>query len=194
MNTRDLERLLVRYSGYQPGEIDQRTRPLREHSLIPSGPRGVNAPDLEPLHAALVVLTMVSRRANEGGSTAMRAMNLKLAPRAGCRLDSMDLATMLAGGLTMGSAFLQRLEIACDGSMAWATIIEGRKTFRIFFTDEIRVARALKDDPSIYDATGGTYAGHWFIITGAIIDQILIEMKKTEPRPASYAKKSKVRA
>jgi hypothetical protein len=186
MNTRDLERILVRYSGYQPGEIDQRTRPLRDHSLIPSGPRGVNAPDLEPLHAALVVLTMVSRRATEAGATAMRAMELKPAPRPGCRLDALNLAVTLAMGLTKGSAFLRRLEIACDGSMAWATIAHGRKVFRLFFTDDDRVLQALEDDPSVYDATGGTYAGHWFIINGAIIDQILIAIGDNDR--AGYAR------
>lgn len=186
MITRELERILTFHSRYQPGEIDTRTRPLREHNLIPSGPRGVNAPDLEPLHAALVVLTMVSRRAADSGAVVMRAMDLKMVPRAGCNLDKpTTLAVMLAAGISAGSSLLKRMEITCDGEMAWATIIVDDAPVTLLFTDDPKVQEWVQCYPETYDAQGASYCGHRFVINGALIDQIKLEME--DDAPAGYA-------
>jgi hypothetical protein len=193
MIARDLERLLTFHSGYQAGEVDQRTRPLRGHNLIPHGPRGVNALDLEPLHAALMVLTMVSRRAADAGEVAMRAMDLELVPRRGFPLDATALAVHLAAGIVAGSGLLRRMDIACDGSIAWAEIVVKGKAHRVFFTDDPKVKRAVADDPSTYEATGGTYAGHWFILTGAVLDQITLKMAKASAAASAAAKPKRTR-
>ena len=148
MITRKLEKLLVLLSGYQPGEVDQRIRPLRERDLIPSGPRGLNAPDLEPLHAALVLLTMVARRATDAGKTAMRAMDLKAVPRGDCAVTAETaLLPVIAAGLVAGSAFLQRVEIFCDGSLAWISIRENGEVKSVLFSNDQNIAKFVADFP-----------------------------------------------
>ena len=188
MIARDLEQLLTMHSGYQPGEIDQRLRPLRDHNLIPYGPRGPNAPQMQPLHAALIVLTMVSRRAAAAGEIARRAMDLQLVPRKGVALDgSHRFAAFLATGLKVGSSWMQRIEVSCDGSLAWATVVDKRKRVTLLFCDDKKMMEWVAENPETYDAQGGSLCNHRFVMSAAVIDAIMLNL--TEEQPAVYAKK-----
>lgn len=187
MIARDLEALLASHSGYQRGEIDQRVRPLRDHNLIPYGPRGPNAPAMEPLHAALIVLTMVSRRAASSGEIAMRAMDLQLVPRPAFSLDgSQRLAAVLATGLSIGSSFLHRVEISSDGSLAWVTVVEKRKPVTFLFCDDAKMIQWVAEHPDTYEAQGGSLCNHRFVMSAAVIDQIKIGLDVGEDS-AGYA-------
>jgi hypothetical protein len=117
----------------------------------------------------------------------MRAMDLEMVPRQRCGLTG-ALAPVIAAGIVTGSVWLKRVEIACDGSMAWATIADNKQTWRLLFVDDKKARRSIEADPAIYDAYGATYAGHWFILTGAVIDQIKLGMTDT---PAGYAEVGK---
>lgn len=189
MIARELEKLLTFHSGYQPGEVDQRVRPMRANGLIPFGPRASYAPHLEPLHIALVVLAMVSRRAADSGKIAMRAMDLQMVPREGCALEPKPLAVMLAAAVSYAGTLIERIEISCDGSMAWATVLLEGASHRILFMDNYKATRAIAADSSKYDAFGLSYSGHWFILTGAVIDQIKAAMTE---RDAGYSEKRKL--
>jgi hypothetical protein len=176
--------MLIRFSGYQPAEIDQRTRPLREKNLIPQGARGVHAPSIEPLHAALMVLAMVSRRATDAGAVLARAMDLKSVPRPSGQFPQQSLATVLAGGFVMGGDFLKRLEVSCDGAIAWATCTVNGDTSRILFCEDDVVAFVEKF-PDTYDAQGEGGCGHRFVIGRGLIDQIALDLR--EDVAAGYA-------
>lgn len=185
MITREVEARLTALSGYQPGEIDQRTRPLRQHDLIPHGPRGINAPDLGPHHIALVILCMVARRAADGGPVAMRAMDLVYAPRPGCPLDTpMALAVAIGTAVTYGSAFCRRLEVACDGSLAWLEVVIEGAPYRLLFV-EPDVAATIARHPMDYDATGAATCRHWFVMGPGAIDDIHIHAQAIDASPAS---------
>lgn len=183
---REIEAFLAERSGYQPGEIDQRIRQLR-HSLIPSGPRGLNAPHLEPLHVAICLLAMVSRRATDAAKVAMRAMELKSVPRPGIGIAelALALAPALAAGVIRGSDMIRRVEITCDGTMAWVTLADGGT---LFFCDDKKLTKAIEKDPSKYEAAGSHYCGHRFVLTGAIFDQLRAEMSEGRV-PAKYAER-----
>lgn len=194
MIMRELEAMLTLHSGYQPGEIDQRMRPLREHNLVPHGPRGRGAFHIEPLHACLGLLTMVSRRATDAGAVAMRAMDLKLVPRAGVDIAAnTTLPVLLAAGIQAGG-IIKRIEIFCDGSMAWATMAIGKKTATVLLTDDRKVAAFVKAHPETYDAQGRHYCGHRMAFAGEFLDVIRLAMTE-EDAGAGYAgdKKAKGR-
>lgn len=186
MNSRELEGLLATLSGYPPGEIDKRIRPLREKSLIPHGPRGPHAFQLEAIHAALCVLCMASRRAVDGASVAVRAMDLQLIPRPGCPLEpKMALADALETAFLAGSEVVRQVDIASDGSLAWVVMrIEG-ENYRLAFTDSEKVRRAVARRPETYDSVGEGWCGHVFSMRAGAIDQVMLELNDDEE--AGYA-------
>lgn len=190
MIARDLEELLTRHSGYQRGEIDQRVRPLREHNLIPYGPRGPNAPAMLSLHAALIVLTMVSRRAASSGEIAVRAMDLQLVPRPGMALaGDHRLASIIAVGFQEGSGFLRRIEISCDGSLAWATVVDDGEPVTFLFCDDKKMTDWVAENPDTYDAQGGSLCNHRFVMSAAVIDQIKVGLEKNDSSSTAYSRK-----
>ena len=187
MITRELELMLANFSGYQRGEIEQRIRPLRDRNLIPSGPRGVNAPDLEPLHAALVLLTMVARRATDAGAVAMRAMDLKSVSRDGCALQGgTSLLPVISTALAGAIGYVERVEILCDGSLAWVTINEDGTAKRVLFTDDAKMRRRISSNPDVYDRQGAMFCGHRLVLTEAILEQVALDL--VDDTPAGYAK------
>ncbi len=58
MRVREFEAALGSLTPWSASEIDQRTRRLRELRMLPTGGRGLNAPDLSPEHAATILIAM----------------------------------------------------------------------------------------------------------------------------------------
>lgn len=74
MRSRELQAILASLAGRTIGEVDQRTRVLRAHSEISSGPRGLAAPHMNHVEAAAHILALVSRRAVDAGEVSRRLM------------------------------------------------------------------------------------------------------------------------
>src|SRR5438045_3744774 len=62
MRAREFESELSALSFWSPSEIDQCTRQLRQAGLLPIGGRGLNAPDITPEHAALILIGLAAAR------------------------------------------------------------------------------------------------------------------------------------
>lgn len=187
MNMRKLEFLLSGFSGFTHSEVDQRFRPLRDLDLVPHGPRGPFAPKVEPVHAALAVLTLVSRRASETEATIRRLLELRAVPRAEGGIDGAtdELVPMVMLALSpAASEAVERIEILCDGSMAWVDFRLNGKRQRILYA-EPQVAEWVSQFPDTYDAQGATHCGHRFVMTGALGAQIGLEV--ADEQPADYA-------
>lgn len=177
MIARELEAKLALYSGYQPGEIDQRFRSLRERDLIPYGPRGRHAPHLTPLHAALCLLTMVSRRAADAGPVMLRAMELPQVPNPlDMDLGMKQLAPAVMFALTPeGSQIVHRIEITTAGDMAWVEFVVEGQCQRVLFTDVPEVHQGVADGLP-YDNQGGAFCGHKLVLESAFLQQIAMAL------------------
>ena len=177
MNMRGFEAFCARHSGYGPSEIDQRVRPLRELRLVPFGPRGPAAPHLEAMHGAFAVLSMVARRASDVKEVVQRAMKLQSVARDGWRpLDhDVGLVAMIALALTDRNV-VDRIEVFCDGSLAWVTLFLDGERRKVLFTDDEKIRDYVTAYPETYDATGAHYMGHRFVMTGALADALALEL------------------
>lgn len=60
MRIREFERNLVFSTAWGAAEIDQRTRRLRELGELPVGGRGLNAPEITPRHAAMILIALAA--------------------------------------------------------------------------------------------------------------------------------------
>lgn len=189
MKARELHALLANISGSTLGEIDQRTRYLRDHELIATGPRGVGAPDLKPLEAALMLLSLASRRAADAGPVMARAMNLTLVVPPELSEwplgETKALAPVIAAGLSKAEPVFDRVEVLADGSMAWVDFALSDFRRRVLFTDDDRVRNWIAEFPDTYDAQGITVLGHRLVISGAIVAQIALEL--ADDRAGGYA-------
>jgi hypothetical protein len=183
MIARELERLLVEYSGYRPADIDQRTRALRAEGRIPSGPRGRNAPDLSPSDIATVLLTMTARRAKDGASIASRAgelLALQRPPEGYALLLKEALVTVIEGKIG-----IFKFEIRCDGEMAWADYTNHSNT--LFLRRDHKMRKILKTDfTRYYEAHDESYCGHWLVLSSALFAAIRrrIGARVEHPSPA----------
>lgn len=190
MRAGELQRFLTEMSGYQPGEIDQRIRPLRGHDLIPHGPRGFGAPELEPDHVAMCLLSMVSRRASDAGPVAIRAAALGMVGREGTASfgpPGTALRIFLASGLGSGSSSLRRVEVRSDGGLAWLEACADNGVWhRLLFTDNSEMVRHVARFPEAYDAQGGSHCGHWLILRGALFDQLILEMASNDESDSGW--------
>lgn len=178
---RQLQVLISRFAACQPGEVDQRTRHLYEKNLIPQGPRGTAAPRMQPLHASLMLLCMVSRRASDAAAIMVRVMDLQAVVPAGSNsaiADGMRLAPTLAARLLENGPKFDRVEILGDGSLAWAEL-NGQ---RILFTDDDQIRSDALESPSSYAATGSMYCGHRLVITAGLAAQIALELAEHDSR------------
>jgi hypothetical protein len=180
MKPREAQAFLVRHTGYTAGEIDQRMRPLRNRKLIASGPRGLGALELEPLEAALMLLSLVSRRGADAGPIMARAMDLEAVtpPDAGKwpLADVGPLAPILAAALTGRALIFDRIEILCDGSMAWVDFSLPNYKRRVLFTDDAKVSEWVAEFPDAYDAQGAMALEHRMVITGDLVKQFALEL------------------
>jgi len=180
MRARELQATLAARTEYAAGEIDQRTRHLYQMSLIRSGPRGVHAPHMEPLEAALILLCLVARRPTEAGQVMARAMDLApvLPPNVTAwPFDTLrSLTEFLMLPLSGHGGIVNRIEVLCDGSMAWVEFTQAGLNLRVLFTDRTDIVARLSGGASVYDETGAMYAGHRLVLTGALLDQLALEL------------------
>lgn len=175
MNSRDLERRLSAMAGYAAGELDQRFRALRELGLIPHGPRGPQAPQFEPIHVAIGVLSLVSRRAAVAGEITLRAMNLSsIAPPRVYGLKPMRLGVAVALAIGHGSRVVRSIEVEGDGSLAWVEIHDGGRWHRLVFIDDPEIRDRVEEEADLdeYEATGANFLGHQFKMRAGAIDRL----------------------
>jgi len=78
MRAREFERSLEVMSPWRASEIDQRMRGLREAGLLPVGGRGLNAPDIEPEHAAAILVSLAATERAADAAEAVRAYSAML--------------------------------------------------------------------------------------------------------------------
>ena len=178
MKSADLRQLLQRLSGYSPTEMDQRSRPLRNAGLINYGPRGRHAPDMSDLDTIMYLLSMVSRSAKDVAQVTKRAFYLPAVPHETRAPNiGVELGLFVAGFFTPDSKkTIHQIEIACDGSFAWADFEVGGHQFRVLFSDRPGTVDWVRDNPDAYDNQYAHYAGHTYIIRGGVIEQIRLKM------------------
>jgi len=183
MTARELEALLRLLSHYTESEIDQRTRPLRDRNLIPHGPRGANAPHLEPHHAALVLLTMVSRRAVDAGKTAVRSAKLRLAPHRAINLpQETELLSVLAKAFSADQPHIKRrFEALVDGSAAWVSYDQSGALATALFL-EARAIKAATKKAHLYESTGASLCNHRFVLGEGAFADLIGEFNRTSDK------------
>lgn len=162
MRAADLHKMLARETGAPLSEIDQRTRWLHQASIIRPG-RGRNAPQLDQLAAAYMIMSMVARRAVDAEKVARRlARELVAVPRSGVPAELQHdwegkgplsfewaLFGMILDRVGRVKQFdIAGLEMSEDGGTAWVLFNSGR---RLLFTDNKSAIRAIKKDPERYD-------------------------------------------
>lgn len=111
----------------------------------------------------------------------MKAMDLKAIARSGSHVpQNYRLAPMIAAGIAK-EGLIKRVEITCDGAMAWITsAAEDGTISTVLFTDDKKIAKQIASSPDTYDSQGCHYAGHRLVLTGAMLDQIRLEMSEDE--------------
>lgn len=120
MKSRELEKLLAGLTGWTSSEIDQRMRPLRAEGLpaFASTARGLHAPDIAPIHAAMMLLQLISRRAVDAGPVGRTAR--QLGPASEETGPPVSLTFFLTMLLTNGMPLqLTRFEATPDGKNVW---------------------------------------------------------------------------
>ena len=58
MRVREFEHCIASITPWSVSDLDQRTRRLREHRMLPTGGRGTNAPEMAPEHAATLLIAL----------------------------------------------------------------------------------------------------------------------------------------
>lgn len=181
MRARSLELRLAKMLDYPEGQIDQRLRELRTFGLIPTGGRGVHAPQIDATHAAAMLLMMVSLRATDAFSIGFCAMNLEFVPVPGVGdafYGYSDQSRLTLGGalaylLSAPSAPWSKLEVDCDGLRAWLQIeMNGEPLELLFVADKAAVADRIRGDFSVYRNQGAAYIGHRFVLGAGQAAQI----------------------
>lgn len=125
MKSRELEKMLAGLTGWTLSEIDQRMRPLRAEGLpaFASTARGLHAPDIAPIHAAMMLLQLVSRRAVDAGQVGRTARQLcSVSEAIGTQIGpkGTSLTLFLTILLTNGAPLQPtRIEATPDGKNAW---------------------------------------------------------------------------
>ncbi len=193
MRVRELEVMLAKALGYPLGQIDQRMRPLRENGLVPMGGHGLHAPDIEPVHAAVMLLQLVSLRAADAFAAGHTAMNLEFVPVPGStnaffgvdETRRLTLGAALAWLLTDPVAKWHRVEVSCNGRRAWVTIEhQGAPLDLVFVQDREAVARLVAGDSKIYQRQGAADMGHRFVLGVGMVKQIGLKVRG-EAAPAT---------
>lgn len=177
MTARELEALLQQLSGYSQSEIDQRIRPLRAANLIPHGPRGSNAPHMQPIDTVFALFAMISRRAVDAGPTAVRASALKLARRP--EIDWYSGATLLEvleDAFTTYGPNINRFEALSDGSAAWIELDQDGKSTTALFVEEKILKSKTKNKK--YENFGSALCNHRFIVGRKALSELNGEFKQ----------------
>lgn len=160
MNTRDFERRISLQLPYSASDIDQRTRRLRELSLLPDGGRGRHAPDINACDAALLFLALLADEAADAGKVACLAGALRLVEPTLIkdpfgrrpRPSSLTLVWALTFLLQELEFDWRHLLIASDGRWATLTITRDGHPFDLEFAPRPEVLGA-------YDSRGSWRSG-----------------------------------
>ena len=78
MRAREFERDLAALSFWTESEIDQCTRQLRAVGSLPTGGRGLNAPDITAEHAAIILIGLAAARRSKDIPNAVETYGLML--------------------------------------------------------------------------------------------------------------------
>ncbi|GJE60731.1 hypothetical protein [Methylobacterium trifolii] len=175
MNAKQFQSLLARMAGIPESEADQRMRVLRQAEIVPTGARGRNAPDIEPIHAAFMILSLISRRAVDAGAVAHRAANLQMLN--GPIKEGATLGALLAAlVLHHGDALIRRVTVSEDGSAAWVLPEPGGATEWLFV--EPQAAREIAQSGTNPADYGQSYMGRRFVLGGGSIAQMGLKLSK----------------
>lgn len=186
MRVRELEMMLAKTLNYPAGQIDQRMRPLREGGILPMGGHGLHAPNIEPIHAALMLLQLVSLRASDAGPIGHAAMNLELVPVPGAPNAFFDVDD--SQRVTLGAALAllimhpdlewQQVEVACDGGRAWLTITWREELIKLVFAkDPASVSSVVGGKIERYRNQGAADIGHRFVMGAGQVKQIGLKVR-----------------
>ncbi|MCI5078241.1 hypothetical protein [Oricola sp.] len=191
MRAREFHQVLSMATGATLGEVDQRTRFLREIGVLQTGPRGHGAPNITPLEAACMLMVMVSRRAADSETVFVRANSLEaISRKAGGRdfLNGAKLGGVLASIIstpdnwTDGLA-VDRVEVEENGEFAWLRM----SGLDILFTSNTAVRDWVTQNPDAYSRQFDSSARRCFVIGGGLLHQIALELSERD-EPAKYAK------
>lgn len=172
---RTFQRGLGSLLGYPEGQVDQRTRPLREKGLLSSGPRGLAAANITTVEAAMVLCCLAPLRANDASTIGLTICNLEFVPIPGELEELFKLPNgrrasfgAVVGLLLSDPSALNwdRIEIAANGSMA--VIFAGAR--RLMFVLDRRAAEVeIAGDRARYDRKAEADCGHIFKLTFAMV-------------------------
>lgn len=190
MKAREFQAFLGTMTGAPIGEVDKRTRPLREAGVIESGPRGPGAPDIEAVQATAMLLAMVSRRAVYSGEIFQIVSQLHAVPRVkGGRefLSGYQLGAAIASMISLNADWsegleVERIEIEENGKFAWLRL----SGLNVLFTNDPTIREWVSDFPETYERQFASGAHRCFVIGGALLKQIALELAD-EDAPAEYA-------
>lgn len=190
MKAREFQMFLSTTTGATLGEVDQRTRFLREAGLIKSGARGSGAPDINAVEAACMILAMISRRASDAAQVFHRANMLPAVPRKisdRLFLDGATLGAVTASAISSPVNWnegltIDRIEIEESGEFAWVRM----GTMSILFTDDEKVRDWITEFPDTYDKTCSSLARRCFVVGGALLEHVALKVTEQDA-PAEYA-------
>jgi hypothetical protein len=159
MTNRELQALLARLTGYPESEVDLRIRPLREKNLIPHGPRGPGAPQLDAGHVVVMLLAMVSRRATDALEIFGYAKDATLVSARGHAFQlptNISLAEILTLAVK-GECSIDQIEIGSTGRFAYVSYDEGGKSVKALFISDLaepKTRKVVTAQPAIYERLG----------------------------------------
>lgn len=185
MKSRDFEGLTA-YLGLTRSQIDQRIRLLRYAGMIPSGGRGPHAPELEPLHVALILLQFASPTATSAMEHGLRAGSLRMVAPPGCAHllgrpaeTELSLAAALVVLLVeVGQHTWRRLIVDAEGRRATLTIIRDGRPLDVHFVPEPeKFSEFVGRDPARYEAFGSSQAAASLTVGAAFIEQMGLRLR-----------------
>jgi hypothetical protein len=147
MRAREFERDLAALSFWTESEIDQCTRQLRAVGSLPTGGRGLNAPDITAEHAAIILIGLAAARRSKDIPNAVETYGLML-PVAEPFESANRLRDVLTLLLTSWEQLKSRFKI--NGLVVCTTWPEAT----LHFTDQTGQSHAL-----IYGAQGEAHPG-----------------------------------
>ena len=173
---KEFEKMLAEYTR-SAADMDLRIRGLRSTGHLPSI-RGRHAPDIDAEQAALMLLSLVSARAVEGGETAAKFAEAREVIKNGDAGDTLlEFLTPFLSSLDpdLGNAFsygLTRVELSEANGYARAVCKGGS---RLFVIDDATRAKLADSTESLDDAFRFGF-DRLTVFSGGLLDALAIEL------------------